>query len=321
MINLLKTIKNMVKQNNFSATIQENIYMKDHTTFKIGGKAEVYVCPNSENDFVNIIRELLNENIPFFILGGGSNIVVSDEGIQGVVLSTENLTDIRILSEDESTGKTIIRASCGCSIESILQFCIENELTGLETFAGLPGTIGGAMFMNARCYDYSISDKLVFARYFDIHDSKSIQVYAKMDADWAYKKSPFQITSHKQAKVILTGDLLLLKGNKDDIEKKCDFYIKDRETKGHFKYPCAGSVFKNNRNFGKSSGEIIDSAGLKGFKIGNAEISPWHGNLIINLGGASADDIKKIVAYVQKTVKEKTGFELECEILFVGNSK
>ncbi len=316
MINLQEIKKNLENASFFTGNIKEQVSMKDYTTFKIGGNADIFICPNDEKSMTGTIQNLHDRKIPFFILGGGSNIVVSDDGITGAVIHTSLLDNIQILSHDETTGEVHIRCSCGCSIDSIIHFCIENELTGLETFAGLPGTIGGALYMNARCYDYSISEKLISARYCKTDNANTIMHYTFDSDNWGYKKSPFQ--SDDDSLYILSGDLKVYKGIKKEIQTKCDFFIQDRKDKGHFNNPCAGSVFKNNRDFGKSSGEIIDSLGLKGFQIGNAQIAPWHGNLIINLGCASADDIKEIVNQVHDKVQNAYGYNLESEILFIG---
>ena len=139
-----------------------------------------------------------------------------------------------------------------------------------------------------------------------------IDEYIFDSKDWDYKKSPFQSGD----KFIVEVNFKVHKGRKNDIFDKAESYITDRELKGHFKYPSAGSVFKNNRSFGKPSGKIIDEVGLRGFSVGDAQVAPWHGNFIINTGSATAMDVKKLVEHIQKNVQEKTGFLLECEIIF-----
>ncbi len=314
MINLQNTAKNVKKMENFQGEILFSEPMSKHTTFEIGGDAQAFAIPENEQSFLLLLDYVQQNKIPYFILGGGSNIVVSDLGIEGFVISTEKLSSIEIIHNTDLS--ITVRCGAGCTIESIIEFCIENELSGLETFAGLPGTVGGALFMNARCYDKSISDVLANATFVSSNNFLHIEQYIMNNDDWDYKLSPFQ--SKSPLSIILSADFKVEKGCQSSIREKCDYYTNDRKSKGHFSHPCAGSVFKNNRNFGKASGQIIDSAGLKGFSIGNAQIAPWHGNLIINLGGASADNIREIVAHVQNVVQESTGKRLECEILFVG---
>ncbi len=314
MINLQNIVKNIKKLQNFQGECIFSESMKKHTTFKVGGNAQVFATPENENSLRILVQELIDQKVNYFILGGGSNIVVSDSGIEGFVISTEKLNTISLVTCND--GSLQVRCESGCTIEALTEFCIENALTGLESFAGLPGTVGGALYMNARCYDFSISDVLASATYTYEDSLSTITTYTMNKEDWDYKKSPFQ--QQNPLTIILSADFNVTKGNKNSIQDKCSYYISDRKEKGHFTYPCAGSVFKNNRDFGKASGQIIDSVGLKGFTIGNAQVAPWHGNLIINLGSASADTIKELVTHVQKRVQQETGKKLECEILFVG---
>lgn len=297
----------MITINN--ADVFYNESLKNRCTFKVGGRAKVLLCPRDCESFLNIIKNLRKTHESWFVLGGGSNIVPKDEDFDGYVLSTNNLNNIEFSDE-------ILSCQCGTKIESIIQFCIENSISGLENFAGLPGTIGGAVYMNARCYDKSISDVLCGVDYID---GDKILHYDFDSKDWQYKKSPFQEKSiFNPYKIILKAYLKVKKLSSDNqIEQICQKYIDDRKLKGHFKYPSAGSVFKNNRNFNKPSGVIIDEVGLKGKMIGGAQVAPWHGNFIINIEDATSKDIKDLVESVKKEVFDKTGFLLECEIIFL----
>lgn len=196
----------------------------------------------------------------------------------------------------------------------LVNFCVKNRLEGLQTFAGLPGTIGGALFMNARCFDVSICESFVSANYLELDDFTCYEI-GYFPGEWDYKVSPFQNSS----KLILDAKLRLKKSDKSEEQllEECKKYIEERKSKGHFNYPSAGSVFRNNRNFGAPSGKLIDECGLKGKQIGNAQIAPFHGNFIINLGGATQKDVKKLVELTVKEIKEKKGFILEPEIIFV----
>ena len=191
----------------------------------------------------------------------------------------------------------------------------------IEQFAGLPGSVGGAVYMNARCFDKSISDILFSVSTMEI-DRKNHKTTLNQEhfnaCDWAYKKSPYQGGN----RFITTVTFLLTQKNaseQDKIAAECKKYIAERVNKGHFKYPSAGSVFKNNHDFGKPSGMIIDEAGLRGTTIGGAKVADFHGNFIINTGNAKASDIKALVELVQAKVHEKYGFFLETEIIFVEN--
>ena len=282
--------------------------LSEHTTFKIGGNADYFMLPQTVKELASIILWAKDNNIPFFIIGGGSNLVISDDGFRGAVICTEKLNSFYI--EEKSCIKKLVCGG-GCSMKDTVAFCESNGLSGLETFSGLPGTVGGACFMNARCYNKSISDVLVSAEYFDTQTGKT-GTYKMNSKDWDYKKSPFQNSD----KIIVQAAFCVKDGNKDEIKKLDEYYVHDREQKGHFRYPSAGSVFKNNRDFGEPSGKIIQDTGLLGYTIGCAKVSDWHGNFIINYNNATASDVKKIVQHVTDVVYEKRHFKLEPEIIF-----
>jgi UDP-N-acetylmuramate dehydrogenase len=307
MNNLLKKSVNFNIIDSYNGIFLQNESLKDKTTFKIGGNASFFASPSDIKSLIYLLQEAKNLNVPIFILGGGSNLVVSDDGIDKLVISTESFDFCEHTS-------SILTCGAGCTFEKITEFCIKNEISGLENFAGLPGTTGGAVFMNARCYEVSVSDVLHSVKYIDLTDF-SVKTYEFNPDDWDYKKSPFQTGD----KIIVEVNFKVKKGNSKEIEEKSLSFIKDRENKGHFKFPSAGSVFKNNRNFGKPSGKIIDEVGLRGISVGNAQVAPWHGNFIINNGNATASDVLNLVELIQEKVKEKTGFLLECEIIFTDN--
>ena len=296
--------------------------MSSHTTFKVGGKAAAFIEPESIEVIEQLVSFLKAEKQRFFVLGGGSNLVVSDDGIDAAVICTRSLNHIELLPQEAHGTDTeqnkqhdtiLLRCAAGTLMDDIAAFCETNSISGLETFSGLPGTIGGAVYMNARCYERSISDVLECVRWFNTSTGKT-ELYSFNASDWAYKKSPFQ----HGGGIILEAVLKCKKGSSAEIKAENAHYIEDRKNKGHFKFPSAGSVFKNNHDFGSPSGKIIDEAGLRGFSIGGAQVAPWHGNFIINTGNATAKDIHDLVLYITETVKRKTGFELEPEIIFTG---
>ncbi|WP_308693053.1 UDP-N-acetylmuramate dehydrogenase [uncultured Treponema sp.] len=294
--------------------------MSIHTTMKVGGNAELFAEPEDVFSLALVVSECKKNSVDFFILGGGSNLIVSDEGFCGVVISMNAFFSIKF------ENRIVV---CGSGVETsrAVEFFAENGISGMESFAGLPGTCGGACYMNARCYSNDISSKIKFVEYLDLENfdensykflEKHIKMYHnnKDCAQWTYKHSPFMKKSVVITKVAFKAEECQLE-KISELKAACESFIKDREQKGHFKAPSSGSVFKNNRDFGEPSGKLIDEAGLKGAKIGGAQIAPWHGNIIINTGNATCSDIKKLVQLAQQKVKERTGFMLECEVVFV----
>ena len=297
--------------------------LKPLTAYKIGGPAEVLFCPKNEDHLKEALIFLSKNKIPASLIGGGTNILVSDKGFKGVLISLKNLNKIEIIGE--SAEKVFIRAGAGVLTDNLTKWAVENSLSGLECFGGLPGSVGGAVFMNARCYDVSISDRLKSVKYILVDDDKTeFAEYEYNPSDWDYKVSPFQQNPvsteiSKNRKIILSAVFTLNHGIKAEIAAKTEEKVQDRISKGHFKAPSAGSTFKNNRAFGLPSGKLIEDAGLKGLCEGGAQVAPWHGNFVINRENASASDVKTLIEKVQSIVKEKTGFLLEPEVIFAGD--
>ena len=294
--------------------------MKTRTTMQVGGNAAALAVPETDEAAVYAAWSCIKEKVPLFVLGGGSNIVVSDSGIDSLVISLEKLDSI-----EYSDG--ILTCGAGAKFDKIEEFCAQNCISGLSEFAGLPGTAGGACYMNARCYGASVSDVIESAEYVNLSEiplnsvfnlANLTKVYHNRTEDWDYKKSPFM----DFCSLILSASFKVRQLEKSAetearIRSLNEGYVEDRRNKGHFKAPSAGSVFRNNRLFGKPSGLLVDEAGLKGLAEGGAQIAPWHGNFIINNGGATAGDVKLLVQKAQEAVKVKTGFELVPEIIFV----
>jgi UDP-N-acetylmuramate dehydrogenase len=311
MQNILDIIGQCKKENPCNIDILLNEPISEHTTFKVGGPADIYLTADIDN-FPAFSKTLFfhvgNAGVPVFILGGGANIVVSDKGIRGIVLDTCGWK-----GKTESDTGFIIRS--GTSVDEACECAASLGLSGLEFLAGMPGSIGGAVWMNARCYESEIADVLEWTEIIDI--KQSIITRIKTDKKlFSYKKSPFQ----EKDCLILTASFNLKPGDKNKILSEMEKNRKDRQEKGHYLYPCAGSAFKNNRNFGKPTGQIIDELGLKGFSVGGAQIAPFHGNIIINTGNATAVDIRMLTEEIITRVKAATGFTLEPEILFIGEN-
>ena len=312
---------------NFKGTITENEPLAPKSTFKIGANARVFVAPDDYFSFQLTLRRILSDGFKFFITGGASNLVFPDEDFDGIILSSQNFNDAAILSwgdlpqdfekADYSKDDILVTCFAGTPMAAFVNFCTKNDLTGAEEFAGLPGTVGGAAFMNARCFEKSISDILYYYTWMDYSNPDIPLFHARFNPDdWDYKKSPFQNKKH----FITTVTFILKRAHGDEkmqIAKKCRSYTIQRIEKGHFKYPSAGSVFKNNHSFGAPSGKLIDQCGLKGLQSGGAQIAPFHGNFIINLNHARAADVKALVKIAQDKVREQFGFELEPEIIFL----
>lgn len=312
-MDIVSKFKEFVSKTGFCANFRFNEPMAKKTTFKIGGNALVFVEPEDVTQILDILLWTKKYSVPYFILGGGSNIVFTDETFNGVVISTLKLCSISMAEREDS--KVFINCGSGNTISSIIKFCISHDLWGMQEFAGLPGTVGGALFMNARCFEKSISELLVSAVCIDL-EKKSVEEYFFNESDWDYKVSPFQ----NKNKFVLSAQFCLEKHGFDErkkLEELCHSFINQRKEKGHFEYPSAGSVFKNNRDFGLPSGKIIDDCGLRGMKCGAAQVAPFHGNFIINIGGATQKDVKSLVESVVNEVKNRTGFELQTEIIFV----
>ncbi|MBQ0052671.1 MAG: UDP-N-acetylmuramate dehydrogenase [Treponema sp.] len=311
---------NELKSSGFAGRILQNEPLKNHTTMKVGGNAELFVLPENEESLLLAVECARKNQKKFYILGGGSNIVFKDTGFDGLIICTENLNKIEKIEAIDENKLPIVNLICqaGKPTSEITDYCLQNNIQGFECFSGLPGTVGGACFMNARCYDDELSNHIKSVTYLDLDEMK-IKEYEFDKSDWAYKISPFQKGNNVILKVVLHGLKQLTNDSSEMLSAKAvaQRCYSNREEKGHFKYPSSGSVFKNNRSFGKPSGVLVDEAGLKGLSVGGAQVAPWHGNFIINNGAATADDIKELVEKIQSIVKEKTGFMLEPEVIFL----
>jgi UDP-N-acetylmuramate dehydrogenase len=288
--------------------------LSKHTTFRIGGNADFFLRPCGEEfprEAAAILKKARDDGVRVFILGAGSNIVAADEGFRGIVLNTGAWTGCFFDDDGRQSSTSVISVRSGTLCDDAADFAAARSLSGLEFLGGLPGSLGGAVWMNARCYGKSISDILVDVEILD--ESLGRAVVPHTTSDYDYKKSPFQ----NRDVLILSARLRLRRGERDAILAEMEGYRKDREAKGHFSHPSAGSIFKNNQNLGKPSGKIIDELGLRGLQAGGARVADWHGNFIINTGGASAKDVATLVAVIQQKAREALGIELEPEIIFL----
>ena len=281
--------------------IYYNEPMKKHTSFKIGGPAEIFIVPGNIDEIKNILK--LEKNVT--IIGNGSNLLVNDEGIKGIILSISNcLNDIKILDEEIEVG-------AGVLISKLAKVAQNEGLSGLEWAYGIPGTVGGAVVMNAGAYGGEMKDIVVETEY--INEIGEIIKLNGEGHQFGYRKSIFNIENSKN--VIIKSKIKLKKAEKSEILKQMEENLSKRKEKQPLEYPSAGSTFK--RPEGYFAGKLIEDAGLKGFKIGDAAVSEKHAGFVINLGNAKADDVKKLISCIQEKVYNNSGVKLEPEIKFL----
>lgn len=306
------TVQSRLESFKLRAPIQYAAPMDSLTTFRVGGSAEALARPRSSDELEELLRVCAHMEIEPFVLGGGANIVVSDRGIPGIVIHTGSLLGSCVEADQLTVG-------AGEAISDASRTAAEAELAGLDFIYAMPGSTGGAVWMNARCYDGEIAPILAKVRYVHMDRDRAGEpgIYYPRPEDFAYKVSPFQ-----DGRRIITEVSFLLRhqqGIRDQLFATMHAHETDRRAKGHFDAPCAGSIFKNNRDFGEPSGRIIDRCGLRGTQIGGARISDRHGNIIINTGSAGARDIFNLVTETRERVYRDTGFLLEPEVLFIGD--
>ena len=279
--------------------------MKHHTSFRVGGPAEIFAIPETIPDVRSLLRVARSEGVPVFVLGHGANILVSDIGIEGLVI------DMQRFSNFEVEG-TLLSAGAGNNISRMSEIAADFRLSGLEFIYAMPGSVGGSVWMNARCYGTSISEII---EYVDVitENGESVRIAADKAA-FSYKVSPFQIGKD----IIVCAGFRLQNGDEKVIRSQMEQKKLDRTTKGHFKAASVGSVFKNNRTFGNPTGKLIDSLGLRGFSKGGARVAEYHANIIVNEKEATATDILDLIQHVEKCVFDSYGFRLEREVLLIG---
>lgn len=289
-----------------SSKVFLNEPMKKHTTFKIGGNADLFVVVNSDEDLISVIRFSKDRNVPIMLIGNGSNLLVGDKGIRGIVVKLGSF-----FSEVSCIGNSIV-AGAGASLSAMTQVALENELTGVEWAFGIPGTVGGAIFMNAGAYDGEMSLVVTETTYLD--ENLEVCTLTKDMHEFSYRKSAFNLGNVKG--IILRTKVVLEKGEKEDIWGKMRKCMSARIDKQPLNMPSAGSVFKRPKDH--FVGKMIDELGLKGYAIGGAKVSEKHGGFIVNFDNATASDVKKLIKYIKFRVKDRYDVDLEVEIREVG---
>ena len=278
--------------------------MCDHTTFKIGGKADVFVSIINEHEILRLLELLRSRQIPFFILGNGSNILVSDEGYRGVIIEIGSAySGVRMLDD-------IVIAKAGTTMAKLSHFAMENDLTGLEFASGIPGTVGGGIIMNAGAYGGEM--RQITYRVKAVTPSGEVIYLSNADMEFEYRNSK----AKKEGYIILQAEFRLHRGEKSVIEGIMRDLAKKRRDKQPLEYPSAGSTFK--RPQGYYAGKLIADAGLKGLSVGGAQVSEKHAGFLINTGSATAADMYELINQVRTKVKEAYSVVLEPEVIFLG---
>ena len=278
--------------------------MSEHTTFAVGGPADVLVLPKSVKEMSLAIRAARSLELPVTVLGGGSNVLVRDGGIRGVVIQLNQM--MKVLS----CNGTKILASAGYMMKDVCQFAQEQGLTGIEFACGIPGTLGGAVFMNAGAYGGEMSH--VVSRVRTVNSAGGVHTYNAPNLGFSYRQSRFQ----KSQEFVVEIELTLRQGNKAEIQQEMDDLMQKRRSKQPLEMHSAGSTFK--RPPGYFAGTLIDQTGLKGLSCGDAQVSTKHAGFVVNTGHASAKDVLQVIHEVQKRVEKAHGVHLEPEVRIIG---
>ena len=283
--------------------------MSKHTSFKIGGKAEFFIKVTSVRELKHVLKISNEYNIPIQIIGNGTNLLVLDSGIKGFVVKLE-MNNFKV---KKTIKESFIIAESGLALSKLSNIAIKEELEGLEFLSGIPGTVGGGIRMNAGAYGKEMKDIVVKTKYMT-YDGK-IKNLELEEHEFKYRDSIFS----KMDGIIIETTIKANKGNKKEIEKKIKEYSESRKEKQPLEYPNAGSSFK--RKDGVITAKLIDECGLKGYNVGDAEVSTKHAGFIINKGNATASDVLHLADYIKKCVKDKFNEDIELEILVIGDEK
>ncbi len=293
----MEEILNSLKMITDEKNILINEPMKNHTTFRVGGPADILVTPTSKEELIKCLKLPVNKTI----IGNGSNLIVRDGGIRGLVIQTVRLNNIFVEGD-------VITAESGAFLSKIANVAKENSLTGLEFASGIPGTLGGAVAMNAGAYGGEMKNVIFETSYAD----EGGNVFTITEHEFDYRRSFFTNKEY----IILSSKIKLSLGDKAEIEAKMNEYKAARNSKQPVNMPSAGSTFKRPEGF--FAGKLIEDSGLKGYTIGGASVSSLHAGFVVNNNNASAKDILDLISYIQNTVYEKFGVKLETEVKIIG---
>lgn len=281
-----------------------NSPMSRHTSFRVGGNADIVAIPEDYETLCTVILKAIDISVPFMVIGNGSNLLVRDCGLKGLVIKTTGMKD------EIKVNRDIISCSAGTSLTRLCNIALENSLSGLEFAYGIPGTVGGAVFMNAGAYGGEMKDVLRSVTH--LTPDGKIETIEAEKLSLSYRKSFYSENSNY---IILSAEFNLCEGNKEDIKHKMDDLMGRRKDKQPLEYPSAGSTFK--RPEGHFAGALIEQCGLKGFNIRGAEVSEKHAGFVINKDNADASAILELMKHIQETVKIETGVTLEPEVRII----
>lgn len=301
-----KTVYQELKNKLQSSEVLQDEEMSKHTFFKIGGKADIFIKAKNIEDIKTILEISNKNNIPIYIIGNGSNLLVRDLGIRGIVLKI-NLDNIEITKKQDTVEITV---GAGMKLSYLAQYLLKQEIEGFEFASGIPGTIGGAIKMNAGAHGKEMKDIVETTTYIDYQGN--ITTISNKEQQFEYRNSIF----FKKKWIILNTTLKLKYGNKEEISNKMQEYSNFRKEKQPINYPSAGSTFKRGEDF--ITAKLIDECGLKGYSIGDAQVSTLHSGFIINIGNATAKDVLKLVDYITKQVYNKFNKKIKLEIEVIG---
>ena len=296
--------KLLIRLQNAAIRWETNVPLSKHSSFQIGGRADLAVFPTSRAQLIDALSILRESGLPTTVIGRGSNVVFSDEGYRGAIVFTYGCRGLSV------TDRTV-DAECGVTLSAVAHAARGAELTGAEFAYGIPGTVGGAVFMNAGAYQGCMADICVRSEYFDM-ESGGVHVLLGDEQEFGTRESVYQ---RYPTRIILGARLCLSHGSGALIHAKMQELLEKRRSSQPLELPNAGSIFK--RPVGYYAGKLIEDCGLKGRRIGGAEVSEKHAGFIVNRGGATAEDVKRLVELVRETVLRETGVELECEVRFL----
>lgn len=300
-----ETIKEQLKNIIDDGFIQENVSMADYTSFRAGGNARMMISPQSIEELKQVLHVLTEEDCPHMVLGNGSNVLVKDSGYDGVIVKIGSA-----FNSVKQDGEKLICGS-GALMSVVAKASVAGSLSGFEFASGIPGSIGGAVFMNAGAYDGEMANILEKARIISNDGSRDFYMTAEQ-LQMGYRHTAL----HETGDIVVEVVLKLNKGDVDEIKKKIADFTERRNSKQPVNFPSAGSFFK--RPTGYFAGKLIQDAGLKGLSVGGAQVSELHSGFIINKGGASATDILQLMEIVQARVFDQFGVKLETEVRIIG---
>lgn len=284
--------------------LKEGELLSNHTTFRIGGAAKYFAVPKNEEEIMEAVDFAIVKDLPYYILGKGSNVLFADEGYPGVIIEIG-----AGMEKVERTGDTGIRAQAGVSLSALAAFAAREGLSGLEFAGGIPGTLGGAVTMNAGAYGGEMQDVIVSAKVMD--EEGAVQELSCEELQLGYRTSIVQ----KKQLIVLEAEFLLKPGTTEEIQNTMKELNAKRREKQPLEYPSAGSTFK--RPEGYFAGKLIEDAGLRGYRVGDAQVSEKHCGFVVNRGKATCAEVLQLIEEVQKTVKEQFGVQLEPEVRII----